>query len=802
MTRIKSININKMGCFDGFEWSSLEDDDKGNPTEFKYLNVIYGRNYSGKTTISKIIRSLETKVPPENFDLHDYEVQAGNDTYNAENLETSNLDVRVYNKDFVDAHLGFLRDQNNDVTPFAIVGGVNVEVTTKIDDAQESLGSDDKADTLFGKLKIANDSEKITIQEHKDIAKALDKKLRSKAVDTDHGIKYNSIYGDATYNITRIKQDLDKVGANLNQYALDAEKADQLSKVAQEAPLAEIDEFEIYISSLKEKSETTKLLVEKKIQTSESIQELLDDALLQAWVKEGRKLHEGKRKKCAFCKNDLPKELWSDLDAHFNKESQDLEKQILDEIAKLKELKLSVDKFDLPKEGDFYESQKAGFSSTLIEIKESVKSYNLNVDALISQLELRKKSIFDQLEFNELVLESENLNTLIDNLNTVIKSNNAHTDSIDQSKRKAKIALILNEVASFHKDIDYKKCVDDVEEKDKAMKGAGIITIQAQKAVTDEQKVLEALKVLLKDETKGADKVNEYLSHHFGHSGIRLDAEENDDGEHKKFRFCIKRGDALAHNLSEGECSIIAFCYFMAKLEEPETQGKKLIIYIDDPISSLDSNHIFFIYSLISSRIVGSTGKDPATGQRIFHHHQIFISTHNLDFLKYLKQLENPNKQREYFLIERESDKKSTLKRMPNYLRHYATEFNYLFEQIVKCANAKQTDPHEIFYNFGNNLRKFFEAYLYYKYPSHEHNNERLKRFFGNDLEAGLVAGRITNELSHLEDIFDRSMKPIEVPEIPKLANYVLDKMFEKDPDQFNALARSVGISERLVVTS
>lgn len=38
---------------------------------------------------------------------------------------------------------------------------------------------------------------------------------------------------------------------------------------------------------------------------------------------------------------------------------------------------------------------------------------------------------------------------------------------------------------------------------------------------------------------------------------------------------------------------------FIAKLEEPESKGKDLIIYIDDPFSSLDGNHIFFMFSLI-----------------------------------------------------------------------------------------------------------------------------------------------------------------------------------------------------------
>ena len=90
----------------------------------------------------------------------------------------------------------------------------------------------------------------------------------------------------------------------------------------------------------------------------------------------------------------------------------------------------------------------------------------------------------------------------------------------------------------------------------------------------------------------------------------------------KFIKFEIVRNGNKAHHLSEGESSLIAFCYFMAKLEDVDTKGSTPIIWIDDPISSLDSNHIFFVYSLINAEIF--------TRQEF---EQIFISTHNLDFL-------------------------------------------------------------------------------------------------------------------------------------------------------------------------
>ncbi len=131
---------------------------------------------------------------------------------------------------------------------------------------------------------------------------------------------------------------------------------------------------------------------------------------------------------------------------------------------------------------------------------------------------------------------------------------------------------------------------------------------------------------------------------------------------------------------------------------------------------------------------------------------------------------------------------------MPDYLKRYITEFNYLFHQIYKCRDTENANiDHECFYNFGNNLRKFLEAYLFYKYPENAEIKDKLRLFFNDDQVAVDITNRLDNELSHLELIFDRSMRPIEVPEIPKLAQYVLDCIKEKDSTQYDALLRSIG---------
>lgn len=124
---------------------------------------------------------------------------------------------------------------------------------------------------------------------------------------------------------------------------------------------------------------------------------------------------------------------------------------------------------------------------------------------------------------------------------------------------------------------------------------------------------------------------------------------------------------------------------------------------------------------------------------------QLFIATHNLDFLKYLRRIKGvetdqsigtvseENRKVGYYLIQR-SDSISTIKKMPRYLSQFLTEFNFLFEQIYKCATVTHIDDTNVssFYNFSNNARKFLEIYTFYKFPSPTyHLAEQLKTFWG-----------------------------------------------------------------------
>lgn len=787
ITKIKSIS--NLAVFQNFNWDTTVRDEGNNIAKFKKFNIIYGRNYSGKTLLSRIIQSLEKGRLSKKCIGAIFMINCDDEDITQNNLSEHSLNIRVYNEDFVDENLNFLKNEDGEIQPFAVLGEQNVEIENQIKEKEKTLGSEETKTGIVYDLSQKKSEYLRKKQEREDTQEELENKLTNKA---NRDIKTNRLYDDVLYNIRKIKQDiktlLDNQGVLLKNNKIDIKK-----KVLSEEPKDDIEKIKPFSSSLNNLFERSCELLSKEIKPTKSIRELINDSILQEWVRDGIPYHKGKRDTCAFCGGKLPGDLWEKLEVHFNKESEELRDALKKQIQALEQEKKNLDEV-LPLSKDiFYSFYQDPFDSKKKDLKDEINKYNKTIDLLIKTLHGREKNIFMPQDCPTIDDNSQKIIAILDNINLLIDKNNQKTATLIDDQKKARNDLRLNEVLQFIRDIDYEKQIEKInklKDEESKFKSESESLVDKIRRIESE---IEPLKIQLKDEKKGADKVNEYLNHFFGATSIRFEAIE--DEEKSCFKFQILRGNEIAYNLSEGERSLVAFCYFMAKLEEADTKGKELIIWIDDPVSSLDNNHIFFVFSLIEN-IIAKPNKNP-DGSNAFRYKQLYISTHNLEFLKYLKRLSHPKNDSEYFLLER-IGKPSRLVLMPDYLRKYITEFNYLFHQLYKCSKIGDTyHADEVFYNFGNNLRKFLEAYLFYKYPYHADDKlEKLRMFFEEDNEAVALTNRISNELSHLEEIFDRSMKPVEIPEIPKLAKYVLDKIKEKDPDQYCALLKSIGEAE------
>lgn len=757
---IKAIEISNFGSFKDFNWKRDVGNYLSNITAtFSKINIIYGRNYSGKTTLSRIINCLDKQVVHPDYIDSKFEIILEDSTsIKSDNLYNT-LNVKVYNSDFMKEKLKWFYDKNYGIEPFTILGEKNIDVQNKIENVEKNIEEIDK--------KIIEKNSEFTSSEKnfKEIKENLENKLTEEA----RKIKENTNYFNVvTYNRKTLTDSFSKIKKNNVEILTDEEKI-VLKKQIDEGEKNQISLLgNLEILDENQINEINQLL-KTQIKITEPIQELLNDFLLETWVRQGKELQKD-RKTCAFCGSILTDEIWEKINKHFNNESEIFIKRLGEILEKIKILEKKLENYEVLNSESIISilTEKVKKELTLFSsTKDKIRKYYVDIK---EKVEKKRDQISSYDEIPVFIFE---INEIIDRINFIINEHNEYCKSIEERKKDARNKFLLNKEKELFLSLDYaeKYETQELAEKEKDNKEKELNSLNFQKTKLIHEKI--ELERSLKDETKAAELINKYLKDYFGRNDLELKIDKDE-----KIKFSIYRGTELALNLSEGECSLIAFSYFLATIKDYE-KNDNLILWIDDPISSLDNNQIFFTFGAIDKIIIEHK------------YNQIFISTHNLDFLKYLKRLKNEKAKVEYFLVEREVKQDritSKIRKMPSYLKEYVTEFHYLFNEIYKVANSQECcllNTYNQLYNIPNNMRKFLEYYLFYRYPDNKEPLKNLEKIF-DTIESRSI-NRIINENSHLTFI-DKGWKPFEIPEIQNVAKIILEKIKEKDEEQYNAL--------------
>lgn len=797
---IKKIKtISNIAVFQDFKWDESVVGNDQRVVEFKKINILYGRNYSGKTTLSRIFRALEMGFISDKYDNPQFCILFDDSKeITLRNIRDNNKIIRVFNEDFVKENLRFIYNPDAEIESFAIsLGDDNNKIEEEINTIKLELGSTEegKETGLYAKKKSDDVAYRIAETNYNKANNSLESQLKAKATNNPNGIKYQSDkFGDQNYSIIKLKSDISIIRKS-GFSPISNEKQNELLQLLKEQTKSIIPELPKIKFSFATLSDMTKELVSRKVGASEKIEELVRDTVLNRWVKDGRSLHKGKRIVCAFCGNQISEDRWRELDEHFDEESDKLEKEIDCLIEKIKQEQILVNNSFKINKNEFYLKFHTRIDKLISQYEEIVQESKMSTNGLIVQLQTRKNYLINPRVFEAPTDYSQKVNDLFEVLDNLCKESNTYSSLLLEEQSAAKNDLRLREVFDFIATINYGDLIADIDSLNESKEKAEKQKCETAEKIQQKETLIEAKKRQINDEEKGAIKVNEYLNNFFGNQFLSLQAVKQNFGE-KQFKFEVIRNGQKAYHLSEGECSLIAFCYFMAKLDGVDTKGKKPIIWIDDPISSLDSNHIFFVYSLIAINIADSDEFD-----------QLFISTHNLDFLKYLKRMNGKflklekEKAKEYFIINRVGPT-SLIERMPKYLKEHITEFNYLFNELYKCSLINRVDDsnYSSFYNFGNNARKFLEIYLFYKYPDDSEDRKKMENFFGEGKIPVILTERINNEYSHLQGCIERASFPIDVPEMNSIARQITSTIEQQDKKQYDALLKSIGVNPKITL--
>lgn len=747
---LKSLKkIQSFGIYNNFSSSA-------DLADFNDKNIIYGWNYSGKTTFSRVFSTLEHRNAHPDYPAGKFTFELGDGTKLDEtNFKDTAPLVRVFNSDFIKSNLSW---DGGAFNPILLLGEDTIEAEKKID----------KLEALVERCRTGY---KIKQDEDKEV----DKLISTLKTNTAKQIK-NTLNIVEAYTATHLDKTISMLPNPVNQSLLsDAEVTSKLKKALSTSSdrLDRVKNIDIQLGAAEFFDKCNAKVMETPAFSS-VIEYLRDNPSISDWIETGLSINEGKQS-CEFCGGKIEEERIRGFKSHFSKDLAKYKEELKELIRNAESLAKVYVHLN---ENQLYPEFRTNIKEMNVIIDTSIKRYNNQIYGLINSLKAKLDAPFSKIDE---ILYSKTHEDLIKKtlkqINEAIDKSNKATENFDSQKKTAIDELKKHYAATF--------LIDNEIEKHNRKRDLYSYHKEKYRKIAENIKAeIQKLQASISKAQKGREIINEYISDFLGRNEIRIDVVEVEGYE----RFRLSREGSIAKNLSEGEKSAIAFSFFLTKLGELK-ELNQAIVYIDDPISSLDSNHIFQVNALIKEYFFEKS--ENGSSQWQCKCKQLFISTHNFEFFSLLKELPLNNKKSSYFQIKRVSGKESKIVNLPKSIEMYSSEYHYLFSIIHRFHESEEKEDLELLMSIPNAVRRFVELYTYSRIPSFTRDtvDQRAEQLFGAQESKRLL--KVLHYFSHLNNI-ERLANNSDL--ICDISNAVEDiiKHLKKDKAHYEALLSSV----------
>lgn len=684
------------------------------------INIMYGRNGSGKSSISRAIREF-SKNGDEDGEERKYTV-----SFNADIDKSS---IHVFNEDFVKEKV--LVDSDGVGT--IVMLGKQVEVDAEIEKLKISQSK------LLGDY-----SKLLELREYLNNARNNASPLSCRKTLKNGLNGWASI--DSHIKNTKTNSKIsDDVLARLFGLEHTIAKGETLLKLQQIFK----NDFELYQST----NNAVKLFWPKESFelpiSSQEILNLLNIHIEKPTLTERDKIiisiAEGKYSKyinevdtiladpelhvCPLCQRDLSDSEKSDLQSRirkfFNKSAEEYKDRLYSIMNSINSVEPS-----LPS------TNNDAFINQIGAIIETVQVLNRHLANIRTQIGIKLANIyadthidFDLAEFDKAISDynkaCDNLSVAIENYNNAIDEREALKDKLIEINNK--IAFLTNKglFEAYFKALavqrDNESKISKVEKQIEHYRSA-ILGLEQEK---------KQVKIAL-------NFINQAL-HFIFYDKNRLVLVEGEGC----YRLKSKGYEVKPKDVSLGERNIIGLCYFFASLFEGKNEDTKytdeILAVIDDPVSSFDFENRIGVISFLKWQL--------AKMHRGNSHSKALVLTHDIQVALDLLKTNEPiiNIQQELMCL---SDHKLQFKN-----RKDISEYKQLLHDIYEFAKVDEASDNS--FTIGNKMRKVLEAYFSFNYANGYTNEKCLdivlkdsdkKEYFKNTVLRLLLNGESHSE--------------------------------------------------------
>lgn len=630
------------------------------------FNYIFGSNGSGKTTISRVIATPHTPGCSVTW-------RAGNQ-----------LKSFVYNIDFVESNL----KQSAELKGIFTLGAEQIDTQARIDEAKEEA---EKLQRRIVTLIASRDGhgEEVGLVRR---LQTLNEAFRDKcwAQKQKHDSKFRSGFEGVRSSAEKFKAKvLNEFTNNQSTLRTQADLERLADSVFVNTPIEErligIIDFERLLGHHSNAVMKKPLIGKDDVDIAAMIRKLNNSD----WVRQGMEFFRQSAELCPFCQEPTKPSLAKSLAEYFDdafvngmNDIDTLQRRYAADAAVIREQLLSL----IASRPKFLDLQKVKSDFDLLEAKIA-----LNIQTIAEKR--RESSRVLELESVEEI--SIALAQSIASANSQIVAHNAIAGNLASEIERLKGEIwrfIIEELRAGYD--DFMRQVNGL--------AKGIAKIQKEFNEASESLRLKENEIReLERQTTSVQPtisaINALLTQ-FGFQGFRLDKGTNEN----MYKLVRQDGTDAIKTLSEGEKTFVTFLYFYHLLHGSDSAAgltADRVVVIDDPVSSLDSDVLFIVGSLIKDLF-------DQVRTNVSRIKQVFVLTHNVYFHKEVTY--NSNRKKDYamneetFWIVRKQGNNSKLEQYTS--NPIRTSYELLWAEVRR--------PDKSCLTIQNTLRRILENYF------------------------------------------------------------------------------------------
>lgn len=655
-------------------------------TENIRLSLVYGKNGSGKSTISEAFSCLK-KNDNEDFScLNEITFDS------CPLLEDDKQSIHVFNEKFIDSNIKIKEDGIDSIVMF----GKQVDIDNQINETEKRLNTK--------KAEIENQNRIIInfldATNSNSPAYYLNQCISELKRDNGWAGK-ERVLKSARVNSSVTQATITNI---MNQYNTEKNLEELIQEYTEKKKLfdsvtsdsTEITQ-EVTLFNFKETDSKAKTLLTRKIEQTELTER--EKRIFSFIEKNGQELltkaklyfADEKSDFCPYCYQEIDRNYKSNLMDEFKKV---LNKEVEDYQKELDTLKVKNLSFDLTPYAQIEQTVTQTVQLELDKVNKTIQNFN-NI------IEKRKNNVYQEFSEEEYNIYIENaIKPLNDALARLEEKRIEFNNLVNNKNTLKKELLNLNsQIANKQISENYSKYKQQLEKQE---------TENTNFSALENEKTAIELELANLNEQKKSIKIAQehinYLLQYVFFSKDKLTIELHDGiYQIKSCGLPVK-----PNQISCGERNIMALCYYFTELfagkEEAKIYSDANLLIIDDPVSSFDKENRVGVLSLLKYELQHFVSGNPQT--------KVLIMTHDLmafyDIEKIAQELSAQNNCSYNFIELAQTGIKDFSFKKSN-------EYSKLLETIYNFA-ISPTENSEIEPYIGNTIRRVVEAYSTFIY--------------------------------------------------------------------------------------